>query len=96
MSHRINETEMKKLLKYKGKSLLVLFDFSKKPFSSDDLEVFREHPSVGQGNHKKSPYQISYFFKDINKETGCIKKQIRANKQKKIDLATAPQETCQS
>ena len=72
-----NKTEVKKLLKYDGKSLLVLFDFSASPFSSDELEVFREFPSLGQGTHKKTPFQVSYFFKDNNGDVGHIKKQIR-------------------
>ncbi|WP_198013949.1 hypothetical protein [Desulforegula conservatrix] len=85
LSRRINEDEIKKLLKFDGKALLVLFDFSKKPFSAEELEAFRSHPSLGKGNHKKTPFQISYFFKDSEKTTGHIKKQIRARKRKSTD-----------
>ncbi|BEV72964.1 hypothetical protein THUN1379_24460 [Paludibacterium sp. THUN1379] len=74
-----NESEIKKLLKYDGKSILVLFDFSNNPLKSEELEIFRDLPSLGQGNHKKSPFQLSYFFKKDNGEVGHIKKQIRVN-----------------
>lgn len=77
LSKRINESEVKKLIKHNGKSLLVLFDFSPTPFSSDDLEVFREIPSLGQGNHNKTPFQLSYFFRLGDGGSGHIKKQIR-------------------
>ena len=78
LSKRINESEIKKLVKFEGKSLLVLFDFSKKPFLPEDLEVFRELPSLGKGNHNKSPFPLSYFYRERGKgEVGHIKKQIR-------------------
>lgn len=76
---RINETEMKKLLKYDGKALLVLFDFTDKPLTSNDLEMFRIHPSMGKGRHRKSPFQISYFYKNDDGSVGQIRKVIRVN-----------------
>jgi hypothetical protein len=76
--NNVNETEVKKLLKYQGKSLLVLFDFSQDPLESSDLEAFRYLPSLGKGNHNKSPFQISYFFKNGN-DVGHHKKQIRVH-----------------
>lgn len=77
LSRKINETEVKKLIKHEGKALLVLFDFSSNPLSSEDLETYRDAPLLGQGNHKKTPFQLSYFFKRNNVESGFIKKQIR-------------------
>ncbi len=73
----VNETEVKKLLKYPGKSLLVLFDFSQNHLDSDELDIFRELPSLGQGNHNKYPFQISYFYMSKN-DIKFHKKQIRA------------------
>lgn len=78
LSKNINETEIKKLMKFEGKSMLVLFDFSKKPFTSEELEIFRDLPSLGKGNHKKSPFQLSYFYREKGSgAVGHIKKQIR-------------------
>lgn len=71
-----NTSEVKKLLKYNGKALLVLFDFSTSPLSSDDLEAYREIPPLGRGNHVTTPFQLSYFFKK-NGELCCEKKRIK-------------------
>lgn len=71
-----NKNEVKKLLKYPSKSILVLFDFSSMPLNSCDLDRFRELPSLGQGNHSKYPFQISYFYKHED-EIKCHKKHIR-------------------
>lgn len=76
LSHKFNESEVKKLVKYKGKSLLVLFDFSSKPFSVEELNLFRELPSLGKGNHQKSPFKLSYFCK-VKGQTQHIPMQIR-------------------
>jgi len=51
---RTNENEVKKLLKFDGKSLLVLFDFSSAPLPDEALHAFRELPSLGPGNYKVS------------------------------------------
>ncbi len=75
-----NSTELKKLLKYDGKALLVLFDFSKDHFEEEQLERFRDWPSLGQGNHKYSAFNVAYFYvKSVNptKTLGCIRKVIR-------------------
>lgn len=58
----INKTEVVKLLKHNGLALLVLFDFSKSPYSKDDLNGYREW-SLGKGNHKVSPFNVVYFAK---------------------------------
>lgn len=60
VSDRVNADELKKLLLYDGPALLVLFDYSKEPLSADDLERFRNWPSLGKGKWKKSGFNISY------------------------------------
>lgn len=62
LSAYVNTTEMKKLMKYDGKALLVLFDFSTTPFTEKQIEAFRDWPSLGQGNHKKSAFNVAYFY----------------------------------
>lgn len=78
ISPETNKTEIKKLLKYTGKSVLVLFDFSKSPYSEKDLDDFKCCP-LGKGNHKKSPFTVAYFHitKLDNKNYRLIKKQIK-------------------
>ncbi|CAM3954281.1 hypothetical protein [Aeromonas bestiarum] len=63
----VNSTEMKKLMKYDGKSLLVLFDFSDTPFTEDQIESFHNRPSLGRGNHRKSAFNVVYFFVEKRK-----------------------------
>ena len=63
VSASTNTSEIKKLISWdKGKSVLVLYDFSDKPFSREDLQWYREHPSFGSGNRKKNAYTVLYFF----------------------------------
>lgn len=63
VSASTNTSEVKKLISWKkGKSVLVLFDFSEKPFTWDELQWYREHPSFGKGNRKKNAYTILYFY----------------------------------
>jgi len=63
LSSTVNASEVKKLMKFDGKALLVLFDFSKIPFDDEDIERFRDWPSLGKGNHKKSAFNIAYFHR---------------------------------
>jgi hypothetical protein len=62
LSASVNSTEIKKLMKHDGLALLVLFDFSKTPYTEDQIESFRDWPSLGKGNHKKSPFNVVYFY----------------------------------
>lgn len=62
LSASVNSSEVKKLMKYDGHALLVLFDFSKSPYTSEQIESFRDWPSLGKGNHQKSPFNVAYFF----------------------------------
>jgi hypothetical protein len=62
ISASTNTSEVKKLLSWKkGKSVLVLFDFSDSPFTKQDLQWYREHPSFGKGNRTKNAYTVLYF-----------------------------------
>lgn len=62
VSATVNSTEIKKLIKYDGKSLLVLFDFSDTPLAEEQIESFRDWPSFGRGNHRKSAFNVVYFY----------------------------------
>jgi len=81
VSATVNANEIKKLMKYDGLSLLVLFDFSKTPYSEEQIERFREWPSLGRGNHKKSPFNVAYFYvaKQRPVELDYYLKQIRVS-----------------
>ncbi|MGC0836972.1 hypothetical protein [Pantoea agglomerans] len=80
-SATVNSTEMKKLMKYDGKALLVLFDFSTTPYSEAQIEAFRDWPSLGKGNHKKSAFNVAYFYIEKRRPLtfGKITKNIRIN-----------------
>lgn len=62
LSASVNVTEIKKLMKHDNLALLVLFDFSKTPYTEEQIERFREWPSLGKGNHKKSAFNVAYFY----------------------------------
>ena len=81
LSHVTNSSEVKKLMKHDGKALLVLFDFSKKPFSEEDIDRYREWPSLGKGPHKKSPFNVAYFHRGAGKvaDPQLIQKNIRVS-----------------
>ncbi|WP_337028670.1 hypothetical protein [Pantoea eucalypti] len=81
VSATVNSTEMKKLMKYDGKALLVLFDFSTTPYSEAQIEAFRDWPSLGKGNHKKSAFNVAYFYVEKRRplKFGKITKNIRIN-----------------
>ncbi|VUT00362.1 hypothetical protein [Klebsiella spallanzanii] len=64
LSAYVQTTEMKKLMKHDGLALLVLFDFSSFPFSEQQIEAFRDWPSLGRGNHRKSAFNVAYFYVD--------------------------------
>lgn len=79
LSSVTNSTELRKLLLHKGKSLLVLYDFSKDPFSAEDLNRYREWQSLGKGNHKRNVFHVAYFYKlGFNPiVTDCVRMMIR-------------------
>ncbi|WP_234637010.1 hypothetical protein [Delftia tsuruhatensis] len=80
ISSSVNTNEVKKLMKHDGLAVLVLLDFSDSPASDEEISRFREWPSLGRGNHRKSPFNIAYFHKEQKSlELACIKKNIRVN-----------------
>lgn len=69
-----NETEIKKLMLYEGRSILVLFDFSENvedDVVSQLLENYRILPAIHQGKDIY-PFNVVYFY--INQDN-CFKKQ---------------------
>jgi hypothetical protein len=62
VSASVNSSEIKKLMKHDGLAVLVLFDFSKTPYTEEQIENFRDWPSLGKGNHKKSAFNVVYFY----------------------------------
>jgi hypothetical protein len=79
ISSSVNTNEVKKLMKHDGLSLLVLLDFSESPANDADISRFRDWPSLGKGSHKKSSFNVAYFYKKPIKKValGCITKNIR-------------------
>lgn len=78
ISSSVNSNEVKKLMKHDGLALLVLLDFSDSPASDEEISRFREWPSLGRGNHRKSPFNVAYFYKEKKNKLslGCIRKNI--------------------
>ena len=58
---RVNRTEVFKLMKHSGRAVLILFDFAKVPLSMNDLAQYRRLPSLGGGNHSKTPFSVAYY-----------------------------------
>ena len=58
-----NKDEVKKLLKHDGQALLVMYDLSRDHMVDQDLESFRDLPSLGRGPHKKSPFNLEPLAK---------------------------------
>jgi hypothetical protein len=79
LSASVNIHEVKKLMKYPGQAVLILYDFSKTPYTREQIEKFRNWPSLGQGSHKKSPFNVIYFYIESRRPllTGSIKMNIR-------------------
>lgn len=67
LSAAVNHTEIKKLLKWRGRAVLVLYDFSDRPYAPGELESkFRDWRSIaklGRGNHALSPFCVAYFHR---------------------------------
>lgn len=62
VSATVNSPEIKKLIKHDGLAVLILFDFSDTPYTEEQIERFRDWPSLGKGNHKKSAFNVAYFY----------------------------------
>lgn len=61
---KANKSEIIKLMKYKGKSILVIFDYSAEPLSKYDLNAYRKLPSLGKGKHNKYPLNLLYLYRE--------------------------------
>jgi hypothetical protein len=70
LSEVTNSTEIKKLLQFDGRAVLVLFDLSATPFDRDDLARYRDWPSLGRGNHKRSAFNVAYFYREAGDDPG--------------------------
>jgi hypothetical protein len=81
VSATVNSSEVKKLMKHPGLAVLILFDFSKTPYSEEEIEAFRDWPSLGKGNHKKSPFNVAYFYIKSHKpiRVGSFVRRIRVS-----------------
>ena len=62
-----NATEIKKLIRYDGRAVLILFDLSASPFERSDLERYRDWQSLGRGNHRRSAFNVAYFHRKPGK-----------------------------
>lgn len=69
LSAAVNSDEIKKLMKYQGKSVLVLLDFTDDPLDDVAIRKFREWRSLGRGPHKKSPFSVSYHYRHLDEKT---------------------------
>jgi hypothetical protein len=67
LSDVTNSNEIKKLIKHPGPAVLVLYDFSARPFDKDDLNRYRDWRSLGQGHHKISSFNVAYFYRSPGK-----------------------------
>lgn len=79
LSAAANTPEIRKLMKWKnGRSILVLFDYSKTPYSDASLNKYRNNPGLGSGTHRK-PFTLLYYHLAGEKmrNTTHVKKVIR-------------------
>ncbi|MCA0890492.1 hypothetical protein [Qipengyuania flava] len=58
---RVNRTEVLKLMKHRGRALLVLFDLARDGLEDHHLAGYRALPSMGRRNHSRSPFSVAYF-----------------------------------
>jgi hypothetical protein len=63
LSAATNRAEIQKLIRHRGKSLLVLLDFSRSPLSPEALEKYKSFnfTKTSQGKYSRSPYNVAYF-----------------------------------
>jgi hypothetical protein len=77
----VNVTEVKKLLCWKGKAVLILFDFDDDHLGVEDIKEYRELPSLGKGRWKKSPFNVAYFYRAGKpREVSLIRRRVRARR----------------
>jgi hypothetical protein len=61
--------------------VLVLYDFSSKPFDKEDLARYHTWKSLGQGNHRTSAFNVAYFYREAGRPAAT--KLIRLNIQRR-------------
>jgi hypothetical protein len=76
LSTYVNAQEVKKLVKHRGLSVLVLFDFARRPYQEEELESFRTWPSLGKGNQQTSSFNVLYYHFKSGK-LNCVRKNVR-------------------
>lgn len=78
---QVNATEVKKLLCWSGKAVLILLDFDSNHLDVEDIKKYRELPSLGKGNWKKSPFNVAYMYQIKKpKVVNLIRRRIRARR----------------
>lgn len=70
LSDVTNASEIIKLARWSKLSVLVLFDFSGKPFDQSKLEGYRSWRSLDAHRSEMSPFNIRYFYLDREAEHG--------------------------
>jgi hypothetical protein len=77
-----NRTERTKLIRRKVYNdwaeygVMVLFDFSDNPLTKEQLDEYREKPSLGKGNHNTDGFSVLYYNHTIANDTCCMRKNI--------------------
>jgi hypothetical protein len=78
-----NRTEREKLVRRKvwhdwaDHGVLVLFDFSDNPLTNEQLEEYREKPTLGKGSHKLDGFSVLYYNMINGDEECCVRKNIK-------------------
>jgi hypothetical protein len=63
-----NQSEVTKLLKHKGPSILVLIDLRKTAsLSKEKLAEYRKARIKGKGNHNATSFTVLYFHRDLHR-----------------------------
>jgi hypothetical protein len=76
-----NATEVKKLLCWNGRAVLILFDFDDSHLDVDDIKEYRKLPAMGKGPWKKTPFNVAYFFRAGRpRQCDVIRRRIRARR----------------
>lgn len=78
---KVNSTEIKKLLCWPGKAVLILFDFDDDCLDIEDIKEYRTLPSMGKGHWKKSPFNVAYFHRAGKpRQVTLLRRRIRARR----------------
>jgi hypothetical protein len=77
LSRPVNEDECGKLMQHDGPAALALFDFSRvRSLKPEQLQSYRDIPSLGRGNYRKSGFNVLYFHR-TGKSTVCERINVR-------------------